>query len=106
VAECGSGKTKIGASALYAAHAAEGKQKSFNIVMCPSHMTKKWVREVEETVPNSFGGVIHSITEFRLFYEAYQKDDRTAFAVISKEKARDGYMKGPSVFWNERRRAF
>jgi len=106
VAECGSGKTKIGAAALYAAHAAEGKQKSFNIVMCPSHMTKKWVREVEETIPHSFGGVVHNITEFRLFYEAYEKGDRTAFAVISKEKARDGYMKGPSVFWNKRRQAF
>jgi len=106
VAECGSGKTKIGASALYAAHAAEGKQKSFNIVMCPSHMTKKWVREVEETIPNSFGGVIHNISEFRLFYAAYERDNRTAFAVISKEKARDGYMKGPSVFWNKRRQAF
>lgn len=106
VAECGSGKTKIGSAALYAAHAAEGKKKSFNVVLCPSHMTKKWVREVEETVPHSFGGVIHNINEFRLFYDAYEKDDRTAFAVISKEKARDGYMKGPSVYWNKRRQAF
>ena len=106
VAECGSGKTKIGAAALYAAHAAEGKQKSFNIVICPSHMTRKWVREVKETAPDSFGGVIRDISELRLFYSAYEKGNRTAFAVISKEKARDGYMKGPSVFWNERRQAF
>ena len=106
VAECGSGKTKIGATALYAAHAAEGKAKSFNIVMCPSHVTDKWVREIEETVPNSFGGVIRDISEFRMFHAAYEKDNRTAFAVISKEKARDGYMKAPSVFWNKRKQAF
>ena len=106
VAECGSGKTKIGAAALYATHLAQGKTKSFNIVMCPSHVTEKWVREVEETVPHSFGGVIRSISDLRLFYSAYERGDRTAFAVISKEKARDGYMKGPSIQWNRRLKAF
>lgn len=106
VAECGSGKTKIGATALCAAHLTEGKTKSFNIVMCPSHVTKKWVREVEETVPNSFGGVIRSISDLKLFYSIYERDNRTAFAVISKEKARDGYMRGPSVRWNKRCEAF
>ncbi len=106
VAECGSGKTKIGATALTAAHAAEGMQKSFNVVMCPSHVTGKWVREIEETVPNSFAGIIRNISELRLFYAAYEKGGQTAFAVISKEKARDGYMRAPAVFWNKRRHAF
>lgn len=106
VAECGSGKTKIGAAALHSAHTAAGKSKTFNIVMCPSHVARKWVREIEETVPNSFAGVIRNIPELRLFYSAYERDSRTAFAIISKEKARDGYMKVPSVFWNKRRHAF
>ncbi|MBO5219571.1 MAG: hypothetical protein J6C52_09090, partial [Clostridia bacterium] len=39
VAECGSGKSKIGASAL-AAH--QGGRKCFNVILCPSHITKKW----------------------------------------------------------------
>ena len=43
VAECGSGKTKIGAAALFA-HQAKNK-KSFNVVICPSHVSDKWVRE-------------------------------------------------------------
>ena len=49
VAECGSGKSKIGATALGALqgmHAAlEGRGKTFNLIMAPSHVTKKWVRE-------------------------------------------------------------
>ncbi|MEG0127452.1 MAG: DEAD/DEAH box helicase family protein, partial [Clostridia bacterium] len=53
VAECGSGKTKVGAAALYASHKAAGKTKTFNMILCPSHVSDKWVREVEETVPNS-----------------------------------------------------
>lgn len=50
VAECGSGKSKIGATALVASHMAQGKAKTFNVVLCPSHITEKWVREVEETI--------------------------------------------------------
>ena len=43
VAECGSGKTKIGSAAL-AAH--QNGKKCFNVILCPSHVTKKWVREI------------------------------------------------------------
>lgn len=102
VAECGSGKTKIGLTALCASHAAKGKTKTFNVVMCPSHITKKWVREIEESVPYAVGNVIKSISELKRFYHEYQKksNDKTFFAVISKEKARDGYMHRPAVMWN------
>ena len=106
VAECGSGKTKIGATALYAAHLAENRPKSFNVVMCPSHVTHKWVREIEETIPDSFGGVIRGITDMQRFYAVYKAGNRSAFAVISKEKARDGYMKAPSVRFSKRKGAF
>ena len=100
VAECGAGKSKIGAAALYASHREEGKEKSFNLVLCPSHVAKKWVREIEETIPHSTAAVISSMAELRRFYEAYQQEEKTAFAVISKEKARDGYARYPSVLWN------
>ena len=83
VAECGAGKSKIGAAAL-----------------CPSHVAKKWVREIKETIPHSTAAVIGSMAELRRFYEAYQQEEKTAFAVISKEKARDGYARYPSVLWN------
>lgn len=60
IAECGSGKTKIGSTALGALHGLwasqkkKGTEKSFNIIMCPSHVTKKWVREIGETLPDTY----------------------------------------------------
>lgn len=103
VAECGSGKTKIGSVAL-AAHQ-DGK-KAFNVVLCPSHVTKKWVREIEETLPNTKAEVVYSLSDINRVYEEYQKGDKTSFIVLSKERARDGYMHRPAVLYSRRRRAF
>lgn len=106
VAECGAGKTKIGMTALYASHLAAGKEKTFNIVLCPSHVAKKWVREIKEGVPNSIAAVIGGITDLQKLYKAYENGHQTAFAVISKEKARDSYSRYPSVQWNSRKKCF
>lgn len=110
IAECGSGKTKIGITSLHAYQQrnAQNNQplKHFNIVLCPSHMTKKWVREIEETLPNTFAVVINSITELKEVYSAYEKDNKTCYVIISKEKTRDGYMKRPAAVWNRLRQAF
>lgn len=113
VAECGSGKTKIGATAiaavasgLHAEQRARGAFKTFNLVLCPSHITDKWVREVQETLPNTFAAVVHSITELNHLYGLYERGDRSCYAIISKEKARDGYMRAPAVRWNRRKRGF
>lgn len=110
VAECGSGKTKLGTVAITSAAAAlhvqqkgDGLFKTFNVVLCPSHVTRKWVREVEETVPNTFAAVVHSIQEFDYLYRMYERGTKSCFAIISKEKARDGYMRAPAVIrrhWN------
>lgn len=110
VAECGSGKTKIGATALGALqgmHAAHSKRsKTFNLVMAPSHVTKKWVREIGETLPNTFAMVVKSITDFDRLYRAYEAGDKNVYAVFSKEKARDGYMRYPAVAYDRRARGF
>lgn len=110
IAECGSGKTKIGITSLHAYQQRNAKNnqplKHFNIVLCPSHMTKKWVREIEETLPNTFAVVINSITELLTAYSAYEKDSKTCYVIMSKEKARDGYMKRPAAVWNRQKQAF
>ena len=123
IAECGSGKTKIGTTALHAyqqrlqfrkiADINEEQSvgvlewsKHFNIVLCPSHMAKKWVREIEETLPNTFAVIVTSITELNEAYEAFERDNKTCYIIITKEKARDGYMRRPAAKWNERRKAF
>ena len=110
IAECGSGKTKIGITSLHAYQQRNALSnqplKHFNIILCPSHMTKKWVREIEETLPNTFAIVINSITELLTAYAAYENDNKTCYVIISKEKARDGYMKRPAAVWNRQRQAF
>ena len=105
VAECGSGKTKIGATAL-AAYQAQKRKKTFNIILCPSHVAKKWVREIAETLPDTAGVIVRSITELDSLYAQYRQGDKSIYAVISKEKARDGYMRRPAVLFDARKGAF
>ena len=112
VAECGSGKTKIGATALGALHGLlaaqrrKGTRKTFNIVMCPSHVTRKWVREIGETLPDTYAMAVRSIADLNRLYALYEAGDKSVFAVLGKERARDGYMRYPAVTWNRRQRAF
>ena len=57
VGEMGTGKTYIGAAAAYMA----GFQRI--LIICPPHLTKKWKREVEQTVPGARAAVVASITD-------------------------------------------
>ncbi len=43
IAECGTGKTKIGITSLHAYQSQKGG-RYFNIVLCPAHLPKKWLR--------------------------------------------------------------
>ncbi len=106
IADCGTGKTKIGATALAAYESSIGKKKSFHMVLCPSHVTKKWAREIGETVPNAIGLVVRNMEEFDKAYSIFQSGSRTVFVILSKETARDGYMKQPAVRWNKRLHSF
>lgn len=74
--------------------------------MSPSHVTRKWVREIGETLPDTYGMVVRSITDLNRLYQLYEQGDKSVFAVFSKEKARDGYMRYPAVTWNRRRKGF
>ena len=110
VAECGTGKSKIGAAALYAyQHGRADRRtarKAFNVVVCPSHLTGKWVRELHETVPDCFAQYVNSIREIDLLYQLYQRENKSVFCILSKETARNGYMRRPAVSWNRRMRGF
>lgn len=112
VAECGSGKSKIGATAMAAVYAlraeqaGRGRNKTFNVILCPSHMTNKWAREISETLPDTAGVVVGSNLELDRLYSLYEKGDKSIYAIISKEKARDGYMRRPAVLWSQRQQAY
>ena len=110
VAECGTGKSKIGAAALYAYQHGQPdrrtNRKAFNVVVCPSHLTGKWVRELHETVPGCFAQHVNSIRDIDRLYRLYQRENKTVFCILSKETARNGYMRRPAVTWNRRKRGF
>src|ERR1700758_3821945 len=50
VAECGAGKTFM---ALGTIHALAAGRPSATLVMCPSHITHKWAREILMTIPRA-----------------------------------------------------
>ena len=79
-----------------AAQRRRGAPKTFNLVMCPSHVTGKWVREIGETLPDTYAMVVKSITDLDRLYAMYEAGDKSVFAVFSKERARDGYMRYPT----------
>ena len=106
VGDCGSGKTKIGMTALAASQMRETQKKHFNIVLCPSHLCRKWARENMETVPNSRAAIVHNIPELQAVYQDYLNGDKTVYAVLSKEHARNGYFRGPAVRWMRSKNGF
>lgn len=102
IAECGAGKTKIGSVALHA----HQRGKCFNVVLCPSHLTHKWVREIEETLPGARGRILHSILDAEAAFKEFQAGNYTIYAIISKERARDGYSKKPAVYYSQVKKGF
>lgn len=110
VAECGTGKTKIGSTALYAYQHSNPKRKTnnkaFNVVICPRHIAGKWVREIHETIPNSAAMHVTCMSDVDALYEYYKKENKNVYCVLSKETARNGYMRKPSVVWNPIKKGF
>ena len=103
VAECGSGKTKIGSVAL-SAH--QNGKKCFNVILCPSHVTKKWVREIQETLPNTKAQVVYSLSDIDRAYDEYKNGKETMYIVLSKERARDGYMRKPVAVYSRVKKCY
>ena len=110
VAECGTGKTKIGSAAIYAYQRGNPNRrvynKAFNVIICPSHITGKWVRELHETIPNCYAQHVVSMSDVDNLYKLYQENNKTVYCILSKETARNGYMRKPSVRWNKIRKGF
>ena len=83
VGEMGTGKTFIAASA---AHMAGFKRI---LVLVPPHLTRKWKREVEETIPNVRAVIVTSITDLERL--RLSTGPGPLFAVLSRERAKLSY---------------
>ncbi len=89
VGEMGTGKTFIGAAAAYMA----GFQRI--LVLCPPHLTKKWKREVEQTVPFARAAIVTSITDLENL--RHSVGSGPLFTVMSRERAKLSYRWKPAV---------
>ena len=83
VGEMGTGKTFIGASAAYAA----GFRRV--LVLTPPHLTRKWKREVEQTVPKARVAIVASITDLEKL--RLSTGPGPLFAIMSRERAKLSY---------------
>ena len=89
VGEMGTGKTFIAAAAAYTA----GFRRC--LVICPPHLTRKWKREIEETVPRARAVIVASITDLERLRAS--TGDGPLFAVMSRERAKLSYRWRPAV---------
>ncbi len=89
VGEMGTGKTFIAAAAAYTA----GFRRI--LVICPPHLTRKWKREVEETVPGARAVIVASITDLERLRTA--TGPGPLFAIMSRERAKLSYRWQPAV---------
>ncbi len=89
VGEMGTGKTFIAASA---AHMAGFRRV---LVLCPPHLTRKWKREVEDTVPEARAVIVTSITDLERLRLSHGPGP--LFVVMSRERAKLSYRWLPTV---------
>ena len=85
----GTGKTFIAASAAHMA----GFERV--LVLCPPHLTRKWKREVEATVPGARVVIVASITDLERLRAA--TGPGPLFAIMSRERAKLSYRWQPAV---------
>jgi len=91
VGEMGTGKTFIGAAAAHMA----GFQRV--LILCPPHLTKKWKREVEQTVPFARAAIVTSITDLEKLRGSVGSGP--LFVVMSRERAKLSYRWKAAVIY-------
>ena len=89
VGEMGTGKTFIGTAA---AHLAGFRRV---LVLCPPHLTRKWKREIEETIPMARAVIVSSITDLDQLQRV--STVRPLYAVMSRERAKLSYRWRPAT---------
>ena len=65
------------------------------LVICPPHLTRKWKREIEQTVPGARAAIVASITDLERLRLSIGSGP--LFAVMSRERAKLSYRWYPAV---------
>jgi hypothetical protein len=92
IGEMGVGKTLIGAAVPYIM---ENGHPPRVLVMCPGHLTRKWVREVRETVPGADAKIISNLSDV-LAIDPQESYSGLRYYVVSKERAKLSYAWRPA----------
>ena len=91
VGEMGCGKTYIGITAASLA----GFQRV--LVLAPPHLTRKWQREVRQTIPGAQASIINSITDLERLRT--QPNEGILFGIMSRERAKLSFHWKPAAVW-------
>ena len=71
--------SKLGSAALYAYQHGNPLRKvygkAFNVVICPSHITGNWVREIHETIPNRYAMHVTTMAEVDDLHRYYTREN-------------------------------
>ena len=65
------------------------------LILCPPHLTRKWKREVEDTVPGARAAIVASITDLERL--RLSVGPAPLFAIMSRERAKLSYRWQPAV---------
>jgi len=92
IGEMGVGKTLIGAAVPFIM---ENGHPPRVLVMCPGHLTRKWVREVRETVPGAQASIIKNLSDV-IAIDPHEPLRGLRYYVVSKERAKLSYAWRPA----------
>ena len=90
VGEMGTGKTYIASAASYMA----GYRTP--LVVCPPHLTNKWKREIEDTVPMAQAAIVTSITDLHQLQHIPGRGEIPLYTILSRERAKLSYRWRPA----------
>jgi tRNA1(Val) A37 N6-methylase TrmN6 len=100
VGEMGIGKTAISLATLELLHT-DAKGAYPAIVMAPTHLVEKWIRECKDVIPDSHPFEAKSMAAVDQFFKNYSDPAKKGILVLSKERAKMG--PGIIVAHNNRR---
>ena len=96
-AEMGTGKTMMAITTAYLVL----PERSRVIVLCPSHLVSKWMREIQITIP---GTIVHDLGEWSLtalLNLRHTPCQGREFYILGKEKAKLSYVKADAL-WEQK----
>jgi hypothetical protein len=92
IGEMGVGKTLIGAAIPFIM---ENGHPPRVLVMCPGHLTRKWAREVTNTIPGAQAVIINRLSDVQAI-DTEKPNRCLRYYIVSKERAKLSYAWRPA----------